>query len=741
LLLLFGQSFRRVVSLAFFAASLLLFVSAIQLKPASGARILGASQPIGAEAPGTCSHTDCACPCSCGAGAAPGAPCSAGYGGISISYSEGNLKEHYHVVDLKSSLGATLRFSLIYDSYNADGSRTQLDTGMGFGWTNSYNILLFSQNGNMFRMDGQGRVTKYLSQGGGFFVSAAGYFETLTGNMNGTFTLRQKDATTFLFAQIPNTPFLILGQSPFRLTRITDRNNNVTTVSYDANGNLAQVTDTYGRSVTLGYDSQHHLRSIGDPLGRVTTLAYDPADTKLQQISDPAGKFTAFTYDANYHLIRDLDRDHRVFVNGYSQGEPVSITPISPVANPPPSPITFMFDLNNPVNWATDPQQLQQNQLRVYIPSTTTKQDGQGEPWQYSYDSNGYVTRTMAPDGATTSSSYDPMTLLPAATTDADGNTTSFQYDSMGNLLQRTDATPFGFATTYTYEPSFNQMTSMTDPNMRATTYQIDPADGNRLSATDPLGGIERWTYDAHGNVVSDTDKNGHTTTYMYDAFGNRVQTIDPLGNVTTMTYDAAGNVLSRTDANMHTTHYSYDALDSLIQETDPLSNTNAYSYNGKGNRVRVTDRDGNTTQYQYDLRSRLIKVTDALGQTTRTTYDGNDNVILVTDKNGHPTTFIYDAQNRRVQTTDALGDTSTMTYDPFGNVTSQTDANGNTTTYTYDQLNRETSHTDAVGSVTSTFYDMTGPNTGPCMNVCTGPTKGSSLPSKVIDGDASTSG
>ena len=118
-------------------------------------------------------------------------------------------------------LGSTINFFLAYNSYNADGSRAQIDTVMGYGWTHSYNIFLFSQRGHMFRMDGNGRVIKYQLGAGGAFTTATGYFETLVKNPDGSFTLKQKDGTVFRFVFILNTPFLV-GGPVYRLTTITD---------------------------------------------------------------------------------------------------------------------------------------------------------------------------------------------------------------------------------------------------------------------------------------------------------------------------------------------------------------------------------------------------------------------------------------------------------------------------------------------------------------------------------------
>ena len=43
-------------------------------------------------------------------------------------------------------------------------------------------------------------------------------------------------------------------------------------------------------------------------------------------------------------------------------------------------------------------------------------------------------------------------------------------------------------------------------------------------------GGEHSFTYDDAGNLVSETDENGHTTTHEYDDNDRRVKTADPLG-------------------------------------------------------------------------------------------------------------------------------------------------------------------------------------------------------------------
>jgi YD repeat-containing protein len=346
---------------------------------------------------------------------------------------------------------------MTYNSRDADGSRAQLDTGMGYGWTHSYNIFLFSQLSAMFRYDGDGRVTKYtidpaagspgptLAPFPSVYKSDTGYFERLVKNADGTFTLTQKDQTKWTFALIPNTPFFV-GGPVYRLTKIEDRNKDTVMLSYTA-GDLTSIKDTYGRTLRLVYNTQHKLISVIDPLNRTTTLTYDSTGRRLTAITDALGKRTQYTYNFLYQLTRKVDRDGRVFSYSYAGTNPISSKDGSETRN---------FSQSNPNNWAIDANALAMTQCLVYTPSTTTKTDGRGNLWKYQYDSRGYVTAMIAPDNATWRYTYDPATLKVSTVTDANAHTTRYEYDSQGNRTRTTDAR--SNVTTYTYEPVFNMI-------------------------------------------------------------------------------------------------------------------------------------------------------------------------------------------------------------------------------------------------------------------------------------------
>ncbi|MGP8199108.1 MAG: RHS repeat-associated core domain-containing protein [Limisphaerales bacterium] len=650
-----------------------------------------------------------------------GAPPTRQKGGkMETSMTEGNMRNDYTVVTVQSAYGPTLPFCLTYNSYNADGSKMQLNTGLGFGWSHTYNTMLFQQRGQMFRLGADGRVTQYYqnySGGGGSYVSDTGYFETLTRQPDGSYIVTNKYQSWWRYGSVSNSPLLIAGPV-YQLLQMGDRNQNITTFTYNGSGELATATDPFGRTLQFTYNSSNKLSSITDPLGRTTTFQYDAMSRMPTQITDPAGYTTQYTYNAQDQLTREIDRDGRMYFYTYRGERPYMVTDDS--GQP-------YFSMTDATDWAVDQTNLTYSLRRQYIPSTTMDTDGNGHVWQFAYDTNGYITQTIAPDGSTTRYMYDPGSLNVASKTDPNGNATSYRYDSQGNCIQVTDA--LGNVTTYTYDPVFNEVTSMTDPNGRITTNTYDSR-GNRIQETDAIGQIQTWTYDANGNVLTWTDKRGYTTTNQYDASGDLIQTTDPLGHTTSYTYDTVGNRISMTDANGHTTTYTYDADNRLIQTTDALGHTNTTTYDGAGNVLTTTDADGHTTTYVYDQRGRVVATTNAVGGITQTTYDADDNVISRTDEDGHVTTYTYDTLNRLISTTDALGNVSRTTYDGDGNIISSTDGDGHTNTYTYDALNRRISSTDPLGNTTTYQYASIGGMP------CCGATAGSDLVTGTVDGD-----
>jgi RHS repeat-associated protein len=340
------------------------------------------------------------------------------------------------------------------------------------------------------------------------------------------------------------------------------------------------------------------------------------------------------------------------------------------------------------------------------------------------------------------------------------GNTVTYGYDQAKNRNRITDRN--GHATTFTYDVRGNVLTT-TNPNDPA-----NPNDGGVTTIvygnstfpdlptrkTDTLGNVTDWTYDAHGNVLTEkryttpglsefvqkswtynsfgqklteTDENDHTHQWIYDANGLLTQEIDAAGDHTWYGYDALWRQTSVTNGRgtgaadpAYTTTTVYDKADRVIEVIGPPVGSPAHNihrgnaYDNIGNRTATTDGRGNTGHFFYDNNSNLIRTEEPLdsnpaGRVTQYGYDELDRKVSMTDANGHVTTFTYDDAGRMLSTIvnpGGLALTTTYTYDAQGNRITETDPSGVTLTYTYDWQNRRTVVRDELNYSRQTAYD-----------------------------------
>ena len=116
--------------------------------------------------------------------------------------------------------------------------------------------------------------------------------------------------------------------------------------------------------------------------------------------------------------------------------------------------------------------------------------------------------------------------------------------------------------------------------------------------------------------------RGGVTTSLTYDYAGRKTGMTDPDMGVWAYTYDALGNLKSQTDARGCITNLSYDTLNRLIQKSYNIPTgcgasstaTVNYTYDdqtngnlGVGRRTGMTDGSG-STGWKYDARGRMIQ-------------------------------------------------------------------------------------------------------------------------------------
>ncbi|MBM3436957.1 MAG: RHS repeat-associated core domain-containing protein, partial [Bacteroidetes bacterium] len=304
------------------------------------------------------------------------------------------------------------------------------------------------------------------------------------------------------------------------------------------------------------------------------------------------------------------------------------------------------------------------------------------------------------------------------------GFTTSYSYNGFGNLLSETDANG---NTTYHIYNAVNNFIRDSLPDGSLINYSYDLA-GNitQISATGGAGETTTNTYDLLNRLTSVTvDYNGlfsKTIFYTYDAAGNRISMTDPQGGITTYSWDNAYRLVSMTDPDADITTYQYDDISRMTQLNHPNGTHQQYSYDGAdrltnlqildnsmalmlgnsftydavGNKLSrnettppkgaIAGKSVSTTLYHYDPVYRLTKVDYPGGDTVQYQYDpvGNRTQEIT---NGISGFYSYDADNRLVF---ASENNTNHQYDPNGNLINKFSMAGNDH-YDYDYKNRLT--------------------------------------------------
>ncbi len=449
------------------------------------------------------------------------------------------------------------------------------------------------------------------------------------------------------------------------------------------------------------------MLSYTDGLGNTTTYGYDSAGFQ-DQVIDPNGDFTDTGYDIRGNAVSTTScQDQATLKCGTSYGtySPAGVT----------TPLSSPWGSNDLIMTYQDP--------RSSSPSDTTFET------TYAYDGNGDLTSETTPPVPESSS----------------GRTTNYLYTASGST-----AGGYNGAT-----PPPNLQYQVTDPRgeVTQTLYDANGDVGETINANNVK---TQYTYDGLGRkisqkVISDTEPNGVTTTYSYDADNRVVLETDPPftdpitapGSTTQVThtpqvttnYDLDGDITSQVTADTtggdtsRTVSYGYNTYDQKQSYTDGAGNKTQYtSYDGYGNLLSETDAAGNVTNYTYDDDGRLKTTTLAnysggvAGQTGSTItedsrgYDPAGRLISDTDATGRVTSYAYTDNGLTAKVTEsAPGSGSyteeTDTYDAAGNLTAKVTDNGATTTdYAVDAGNQVTSQTvDPNGTldrVTSYTYD-----------------------------------
>jgi len=447
-----------------------------------------------------------------------------------------------------------------------------------------------------------------------------------------------------------------------------------------------KITDARGRTTRLGYDGYGNLDKTEDALGNKTWMAYDKAG-HLLELRDALG--AAYKYEYANGLTKAVDPLGRV--TGYERDADLHVTALT---DPLGRQTTFTYDLGGNVTSVANPQGFVTKFAygNGACPGCGDSQltaltDPKGNNWTFGYDRYGRLTDTANPLGQKKAYQYDKMSRV-TEVKDPAGNITAYTYDALNRLTKKDIQTPAGerSITDYTYDAVGSLLSASNGSGSVSFVYDAL----NRVVETAQTLGGKTYTigyaYDAVGNRVAMATPWGRYS-YAYDALNRVTGIVNPQGITVSFGYDAVGRrtskkVFKTAPELLAESNYVYDAAGQLLNITNKAGGKVVafanYEYDAAGNRVQKEDQDG-TTRYRYDASNRLI--------TAEPVPMKMENAeVFIYDKNGNRRydrgawDYKYDAANRLLENS-----TYTYTHDLNGNLTGRTDKRDNSAiTYIY---------------------------------------------------------
>ena len=685
----------------------------------------------------------------------------------------GNLTQTFydgqdHVVESISPLDET-------NQYFYDGNNNLIETIDSLGFTNQF---VYGSNNNLIRsVDGRGDVSTFgynaefsltgQTNGAGDWLN---YIYNTSGSAIGTLASKTDAGGTTsygydsTYGQLTSITYPgSLGSESFgndkfgdvtnhtdargfatafqydnrrELTNTIAPTNLITSISFDAEGNVASTTDERGNVTYNTWSATHKLLTTTLPTvaagSPVITRSYDNRDW-LAKTVDPLEEQTLYTNNANGWLISKTDPALRTTTFGFdSDGRKLMTVNAANETN------SQTWDGRGDLITLTDGAG--HTSLRAYdgAGNQVILTNRNGKVWQFRFDGDSRLTNTIPPSPMQPSYQvYNSRGLL-ASAKDPAGQTTSYYYDAKGRLTNRTDnvgTTLYSYdvndnrtnvagnslTNTWTYD-AYNRISAYKDAYGNFIQYKYD-ADGNLTNLIYPGGKNVYYTYDNGNHLTQVRDWSGRVTTFGHDLAGRLTSITRPNGTQRIISYDSAGeatNILEETAVGFPIALFrlNWNAADEMQWEfAAPLPHTNApptrtMTYHDDNELATVDgadvteDLDGNLTDgpltnddfvtYTFDARNRLLSaggVTNfydaantRIGQlygTNSVIYVVNPNAklpqVLMRIKNGVTNYYVYGV-GLLYQVTETATATNTLTYhyDYRGSTVALTDDSGN---------------------------------------------------------------
>jgi RHS repeat-associated protein len=660
--------------------------------------------------------------------------------GRGIGLTTGNLS--FDQVDLEvQGAPGSLRF---VRSYNSQSAAQRGMSGLGPGWTHSYDPQLsFPASRVAMLVEDEGRALYFVeTETAGTYKASVpagersvvvrtdrGYERRFPGGGRDAFagsgrlvsrrsaagrtTELERDAQGRLTAVVDpdgRRLTLIYGGAG-ELQKLAMGTTVLATFAHGAQGRVRAVTYADGTGFVFGYDALGQMRSLADLEGRLlrsylyegnkavsyeiaegqekVTLQYGPLRTK---VTDALGRVT--TYE--WLNVRGL----RVITS--------VLGPCPECRAPDPAVIPGIAPPWPLAEWAAPA-------AAPLLP--TPEASASGHEW--TYDALGRVVSHRARSGVTSTLTYDEGGRVTAAS-DSTGRVVRLSYDDAGRIvalrapsvvdpkLER--STQFAFDDKGRLSSRFESGLGGAGRPVRLGA-QLAYDGAGRLARVESAGVVRVFAYDKLGHLVSESLPHGLGSTFAdHTLLGRPKMVTDANGVATLYTYDAAGRVLTRSRG-ADATAFEYAPGGQLKRERRPRGNGLEHVYDAYGRLTETHAGDGQRTVRTYDKAGQLVREevrgTGGAVERERTyQYDGLGRMTRAAVPEGDQYEWTYDDAGRIVSRRGPGAETAAVRYDEAGNVGGLRYQGGGSWTYRYDTRDALLSAVDAQGGVHSYSHD-----------------------------------
>lgn len=482
----------------------------------------------------------------------------------------------------------------------------------------------------------------------------------------------------------------------------TNGNRFVTLHAYNTLSQLVETIDIFGNKTTYSYDG----------LGRVTEICYPPVVDDQGKLQIPR---KSTKYDALHYPIEVTDANGNVtkYLNTI-RGKPYKIT------YPDGSIETKEYTLDGKLK-----KEVSKNGLTTI----------------YDYDDLGRLKKTTKCKKSgeilsTKTATYNAFHL--ESETDESGLVTTYKYDFAGRKIKMINGHQ---TTTYSYdllgrvdveEKAGRRIVRKYDFLDRVLEERIEDAkgvalkkeqyeydtDGNRIVtiAFTQAGEVKTTTeYNPHKEPILVIDSAGNETHIAYEFFQNeKGQTVlsvtktDPLKNQEISLFDTHDRLRQFTKKNFQgdvrlAERYNYDLLGNKrytiidVRGGDPSIKTviNEFKYDNMNHLVQTIEAketpEQKTTTYHYNLYGQNDRIDKPDGVSLNYEYDAFGRLeTLKSSDNTISYSYTYDVHDHpKVVNNELTGMKTERAYDAYGRIYSETLETGYVMKYGYDQLNR----------------------------------------------------